>query len=108
MDLKRLAEAELAYRKALELEPNDLKTRTGLIDVVNQLGRVPEAAALAEETARLHPDNFEANYNAAALAEAVGRAGAALGFYERALQINPGFPPAIEAMARLRGARRPL
>ncbi|MBL6764668.1 MAG: tetratricopeptide repeat protein [Verrucomicrobiae bacterium] len=108
MDLKRLAEAEVAYRKALELEPKDLKTRTGLIDVVNQLGRVPEAAALAEETARLHPDNFEANYNAAALAEAVGRAGAALGFYERALQINPGFPPAIEAVARLRGARRPL
>jgi predicted O-linked N-acetylglucosamine transferase (SPINDLY family) len=47
-DLGKIPEAFAAYRRSLELDPNDLETRAGLVFLLNYLEGVPPSEVLAE------------------------------------------------------------
>jgi adenylate cyclase len=51
----RYDEALIAYKKALQLNPNDIFTHLGLASVYVSLGRIQDARAEAKEVLRIHP-----------------------------------------------------
>lgn len=51
----RYDEALVTYKKALQLNPNDIFTHLGLASVYVSLGRMEEARAEAKEVLRIHP-----------------------------------------------------
>jgi len=54
---KRLAEAEQAYRRAIELYPAGLSARANLASILGTLGRNAEAEALYLEILKIDPNN---------------------------------------------------
>lgn len=101
VELNRLSEASKLYERAHALQPQDLDVRNGLVNVLSRSGRSDEATGLAMETADMYPGEFGANYNAAVLLQLAGHDGHAVRYYERSLQINPGYGPAILETAKI-------
>ena len=65
--LKRLPEAEVSYRLALDLDPDDFDTRFNLAVVLEQLGKKKEAIALYEKIVKERPADREAQERLTAL-----------------------------------------
>ena len=65
--LSRWAEAEVAYRCGLKLEPNHSAMLTNLGAAIATLGRLPEAAETFEQAIRADPSNVTAQQNLAQL-----------------------------------------
>lgn len=101
MELNRLGEAIAIYDRALKISPDDLGVRNGLIGALSQSGGIARAIDLAKETADMYPSAFEPNFNAGLLLQQAQHDGAAVGYYERALQINPAYLQGHLAVAKI-------
>jgi len=87
--LRRLPEAEQAYRKALSLQTEDPLSQRGLAFVLIQTGREPEAIPHLEHALALMPqDAATLNYLGAAFAQQ-GRLREAVGYFREALKLHP-------------------
>lgn len=96
-----LAEAEEAYRKALEADPTFADAHCNLGTLHFNQGRRDLARDCYERALAEAPDHLEANFNLASLLEEQGRREGALHHYKRALRANPGFAEAHLNLALL-------
>ena len=87
--------AEIAFRRAIELDPNNAKSYHWYGDLlVNGLGRPEDAIQLLEKARELDPLSPIINITLGEALEATGRFSEAWALYHKALEIEPGFPAA--------------
>ena len=77
-------------QRCLELNPNFDNAMTGLALALSKLGHVEEAKSWLGKAVRSNPQNYRAWYEIAPLESDPA---AALGDYEKAISIQPNFPP---------------
>ena len=82
--------AELHYRRALELSPDDVAALTGLGRVLRFTGRDGEAEAAWRRVLEINPEQIGAMVNLALLIMSRGRNNEAQAFLEKALTLAPG------------------
>ena len=100
-DLGRLDEAVAAFRRALELKPDFVKSHNNLGNAFVDLGRLEEALASYRQAVARDPGYAEAHNNLGIALRLQGRGAEAEISCRRALEINPDFPAAIALLAEL-------
>lgn len=84
-----LAKAEREFRRAIELDPNDLLAGMGLAVALRRAGRLPEAAQLLDRIARRNETLPGLAVERGMLFESMGRADEAVRHYQSAVQQSP-------------------
>ncbi|MCC7537969.1 MAG: zinc-ribbon domain-containing protein [Deltaproteobacteria bacterium] len=84
-----LAKAEREFRRAIELDPNDLQAGMGLAVTLRRAGRLPEAAQLLDRIARRNETLPGLAVERGMLFESMGRAEEAVRHYQSAVQQSP-------------------
>jgi tetratricopeptide (TPR) repeat protein len=114
-DEGRDAQAALAYRRALKLDPGLAAALTNLGGMAHRRGDVAEARASFEAALALDPEQPEARYNLAHLLIEGGELDLAAAELRRVLQLQPAFADAhfnlattLEALGGRRQAREHL
>jgi tetratricopeptide (TPR) repeat protein len=109
---ERQEEAALAYRRALEEDPDLVAALINLANVRYAKDELAEAQALYERAILLDPTYFEAHFNLGNIHHDHGRYDDAEACYREALSLNPEYPDAhfylavtLEKMARSAEAR---
>jgi len=100
--LGRLAEAQEAYQKALEINPNHTPTLSNLGVVHYQLGQLSQAQEVFSKVLQITPQDAETHYLLAATYIQRQNLEAAEQSLRRALEINPDLPEARFGMGILR------
>ncbi len=90
----RLVEAQAAYRRAVQLLPDDAQAHTGLGLLLAQGGATAEALELLRRACALAPANAEVHNNFGRLARAVNLPAEALASFQAALALAPQQPEA--------------
>lgn len=90
----RRAEAVVAYRAALALDPGDAEAHRDLAVALQALGRDEEAIAAYRAALALRPDMAQAHNNLGALLQRRGDFQAAAGSHAAALAAQPDYPSA--------------
>ncbi len=99
----RTADAVFQYHAALSLEPADAGAHLDLgVLLADTPGQLPEALEEFEAAVRLQPGSAKAQYCLGFGLAKAGRRDEAATHLERALEIDPGFKPAREALKRVR------
>jgi len=86
----RFAEAEVAYRQAVEVSPADPAPRFNLALLLQQTGRAQKAQTELEALLTIAPDHAWAHYQLGVLAAAKRSREKALNYYAQALALDPG------------------
>jgi tetratricopeptide (TPR) repeat protein len=97
----RQAQAEAAFRKALELAPNQASSAFYLGVAVYEQGEKIKAITHFETAVRLRPDHAMAWYNLAQCRREQGDRPAAIKAFQQTVHYKPDFVPAHVALARL-------
>jgi tetratricopeptide (TPR) repeat protein len=104
----RAAEAEVAYRQTLAMNPSNADALHMLGVLLHQHGHTQQALQLVARAAELHPANADIFVNLAELQRSVGQIEAGLQSARRALQLAPANASAhVNVAALLRAAGRP-
>jgi tetratricopeptide (TPR) repeat protein len=102
---RRPAEAEAAYRKALELDPEYVAALIGLGEIEAQLGRPDSALTRFDTAIEIDPRQSEAHLAQGRILEALGRIDEALAAYFRTLELDPGAAAVILRIATIQLGR---
>jgi len=92
--LRRLPEATADFNEALQIRPDYLDARLGLVDAHDQAGAKAEAIAELQGILRQHPDDAEAENRLGCLLVNSGRPEEGIQHLERVVRLNPGFADA--------------
>lgn len=95
------AEAERAYRQALELDPDLSDAVLNLGVLLGETGRFDEAIALYRRAVKRLPDDPLLHFNLAVMLEDAGRIAEALAAYDACLALDPKIADAHFNAARL-------
>jgi len=91
-----LDEAEDAYRRSLEINPDNTTTRYNLALVLMEQGHTKQATKELHQVLELDPYHAWSLYQLGSLSASAGRRSKAVDFYTRALALNPGLAsPAV-------------
>jgi hypothetical protein len=108
----QVEEAALAYRRALEEDPDLVAALINLANIRYSRDELAEARALYERAVALDPTYFEAHFNLGNIHHDYGRHREAESCYREALRLNPGYADAhfylavtLEKMGRSPDAR---
>jgi tetratricopeptide (TPR) repeat protein len=96
---KALADAEAAYRRAIELDPQLLAAHVRLSDVLRDSGRIDEAQDAARRTLELDDESPLGHFALAMAHKAKGRTDAAIQCLQRALELDPRRPQTLQQLA---------
>jgi tetratricopeptide (TPR) repeat protein len=88
-DLERYEEAEAAYRKAIELDPNYASPHNGLGSLLRRLKRYEEAEAAYRKAIELDPNYAMARNNQGSLLSDLERYEEAEVAYRKAIELDP-------------------
>lgn len=97
--LGRGSDAENAFRRAIELDPNALAAYQSLAQYLARSGRREEVLATYEKAAAQRPDAAGLQLVMGSLYEAYGDTDKAVEHYEKAIAIDPNLAPAKNNMA---------
>ncbi len=103
MELQRFEQADTAFDKARELglPQRMLRYQFGPLAAAYALGDHAELQRLADYALKITPESEEALFWKGRAFLMVGNAPAAVTLFEKALQINPGYRQAIEALREI-------
>jgi tetratricopeptide (TPR) repeat protein len=101
MAARRADDAEKAFRKAIEIDPNGLAAYTNLAGLFVMTGRVAEAISTYENAVAQSPKSGSLHLLLASLLEASGRIEDAMGHYEKAIELDPELAVAKNNLAYL-------
>jgi len=91
-------DSESAFRRAVELTPNDAETHNNLGATLKDLGKLDEAVASYRRALKINPNFAEAHINLGVVLKDLGKLDEAVASYRRALKINPNFAEAHNNM----------
>lgn len=94
-----LADAERAFRRAIELNPNDVRAVTWLASTKATVGQTEEAIELYQAALRLDPLARTPFINLPALYAAQGQNDRALELFLEAVDVHPDWPSAYQNLA---------
>jgi len=94
-------EAETAFRRAIELDPNDLSGYQNLARYLAITGRPSEVLATYEEALQQNPDSAPLHMVVGSLYELQSRTEEAMARYEEAIRLDPGLAVARNNLAYL-------
>ncbi len=97
----RYDEAADAYRKLIEVHPDDGALRASHAGALGALGRFDEALEELAVATRLAPLNPESYHNRAVILEQQGKREEAIAAYRQALRYAPSYQASRRALARL-------
>ena len=92
--LEKLQEAELLYRKAIELKPDYIVAISNLGNILRLLGKFQEAELSTLKAIELKPDFANAYSNMGNILKDLGDLKEAEMSYRKAIQLNPNFTDA--------------
>lgn len=95
------AAAEEAFRRSLEIRPENPQALYNLGTLLARSGRPDEAAAMLEQAVALRPNHVDSRVNLGAVAIDLGDAGRGREHLEHALGMDPEHPVANRAMATI-------
>jgi tetratricopeptide (TPR) repeat protein len=95
------AEAEFAFRRAIELDPNDLSGYQNLARYLAVTGRPNEVLATYEEALKRNPKSAPLHMVVGSLYELQARNEEAMARYEEAIRLDPGLAVAMNNLAYL-------
>jgi predicted O-linked N-acetylglucosamine transferase (SPINDLY family)/SAM-dependent methyltransferase len=98
----RPAEAEAAYRRALEFNPDFVEVHNNLGALLKQSGRLAEAEAVYRGALELNPNYADAHHNLGLLLFDKNSRAEALACFERTLAIQPDYPYILNMIALCR------
>lgn len=101
-----LAEAEKAYRRAVEINPDDEDAHFNLGIALARQQKFEEAIKEYYETLAIFPDYLEAKQNIANSLIKLERTDEAIKVLEEAIQVNPDYVPALNNLGRLQAVKR--
>lgn len=104
-ELENLAEAEAAYRLALNAAPAFTFAAINLGRLLHQMDRGEEAVPVLEGALAQAPDSAEAHFNLGVVLNALGKTDAALEHHEKATELSPDDMNAWLRVAWLRFAK---
>ncbi len=93
--------AEAAFRRAIELDPNDLSGYQNLARYLAITGRPGEVLATYEEALKRNPDSAPLHMVVGSLYELQSRTEEAMARYEEAIRLDPGLAVAMNNLAYL-------
>lgn len=102
---RRFAPAIEEFQTALKISPENPLAHNNLGRVLAEQGKPDEAVPHFAEALRLDPGYAEAQFNLGSSYLTMGRTNDAVAALNATLRIRPDFPPALQLLARLRGAR---
>ncbi len=94
-------DAEQAFRRALELNPNYLNAYLWYADSLRRQDRLEESLGLLERALALDPVSYLVVYEVAETLRLLGRAEEAIARYRRAIELQPAFPAPYFDVARI-------
>lgn len=106
--LKKFAEAEKAYKKALELAPDNLDVMVDLAAIYYYQGKLNEAMQLLNQVIEKDPKNAAALFNAGLVARDLGDYEAASVYFEKFIESNPKDPNVSNAEKLLSEIKKQL
>lgn len=95
--LKKFAEAEKAYRRALELDPDNVNVLTDLGAILYYQGKLVEARQMLDRALEIDAKNPAALFNAGLVARDQGDYEAAAVYFEKFIAANPDDPNVASA-----------
>jgi Flp pilus assembly protein TadD len=98
----KLPDAEQAYRRALELEPQSALAWDGLGLTLYNAGRLDEARTALQRALAIDPQSARAAFHLALVDEREGRLESAASGYERALSLSPYDSEVLGQLAAVR------
>ncbi|KGG20674.1 tetratricopeptide repeat protein [Prochlorococcus marinus] len=90
-DLGKLKDAELLYRKAIEINPNFAIAHSNLGTIFKDIGKLKDAELSYRKAIEINPDYAEAHSNLGTILNEVGKLKDAEISYRKAIQLNPNF-----------------
>ena len=93
-NLGKLKQAELSYRKAIEINPNFAEAHSNLGNVLNALGKFKEAEYLYRKAIEINPNFSDAHSNLGNVLNDLGKFKEAEVYTRKAIEINPNFADA--------------
>jgi tetratricopeptide (TPR) repeat protein len=96
--LGRLAEAEVGFRKAAELNPNYADAHYNMGIALQAQGKLDEAIAAYNKALSIKPDYADAYNNMGVTLQAQGKLDEAIAAYNKALSIKPDYAAAYNNM----------
>ncbi|ARV60369.1 hypothetical protein BZZ01_18600 [Nostocales cyanobacterium HT-58-2] len=88
---EKLEEAALKYQKALSLDPNSVRARISLGNLLNEQNKYKEAIDEYQKAIRLNPDNAEAHFGLGFVLYEENKIDEAVKELREALRLNPDF-----------------
>lgn len=101
LDEKRYSEALSSFNRTIQIAPRDFKGYVKMGVAYRGLGMYEEALDVLNTANQLNRTNSDIVYQIGAVAEAMGDYQEATEIYKDALQFDPLFQPALEALERL-------
>ena len=102
------SQAQAAFMRALELQPDYADANNSLGALLAQSGKVPEAIERFRAALQTKPDFPDALNNLGFALFQTGQIDQAREFYQRALELQPDFPEALNNLGIFFGQRREL
>ncbi len=93
--------AEKHLRKAIRIDPKAVKSRENLASFLFGAGRLQEAAEIYEELAKLKPKNADILLDLGTMYAQIGDFKLASARMEKAMELNPHMPEAMNNLARM-------
>ncbi|MBD2182347.1 tetratricopeptide repeat protein [Aerosakkonema funiforme] len=84
-----IKDAEVAFRKAIEMDANYAEAHANLGLILKQQGKLPEAIEQTRQALRIYPDLAQAHYNLGVSLQAQGQTQEAIAAYREAIRVNP-------------------
>ena len=99
---RRYAEATEQFNTVLEQTPDNAAAHNNLGRVLAEQGNALAALPHFTEASRLDPNYLEARFNLGAAHLTMGQTNEAVAAFRETLRLRPDFPPALNALAKLR------
>ena len=92
--LGKLEEAEISYRKAIELKPDFADAYCNLGVILKNIGKLKEAEISYRKAIKIKPDFADAHYNLGNILKDLGKSREAEILYRKAIELKPDFAKA--------------
>ena len=101
LGLKKLEEAEVCFKRSIQLKSNFFESQNSLGAVLQSQGKLQEAVLVYKKAISLKPDYAEAYYNLGNTFQAQGKSQEAIAAYENAISIRPQYAEAYNAIGMI-------
>ncbi len=101
-NIGKLQEAELSYRKAIEIKPDFAEGHYNLGIILKNIGKLPEAELSYRKAIKLNPNNDDAHSNLGILLRDLGKLKEAELSARKAIELNPNLTRAYYSLSLLK------